>query len=437
MAFSATQAAAEYVKQGSLGVGDIYTTRRKYSLSDLIVMQERSYAKLDNILRQEAKVITVDDPEPKVLTMQEAPVRFNVSVNSTSSGLGPDDDTVGISDAEALFLQAGDILQCPDVFCDATGANYSTTKYAYPPETMIVKSVQLSGLSAGNALVRVARGNGSEPTSGVTQLTTTMDLIHMGNALADGGNAPNPVSHEPNEVQNYCQFFSKTWGVTESEQPLNVYGKLSPAQRAEMKRREFFRQKEWAYFFGRKAVITQSGGAKQWLTGGIVENVPAAATALDGETRLIDFGGAFDIGRLRELTERIYRYGNAQQIKHWFCGGKFFSALYNGLEKFIHVNDEYSNRYGWTVFELELGHGIAMLHRHPLLTDQTTVTNEYGYDAIIMDLEYVKLMNYIDVTVKTDVQSNGSHQKINEIYCQNGLWRTFPSAHAVIYGITG
>ena len=439
MAFTTTQGNAEYVRQGALGVGDIYTGRRKYSLSDLIVMQERSYAKLDNILRAEAKVINVDDPEPKVLTMQEAPVKFDVSVASSTSGLGPDDDTVGIGDAQALFLQAGDILQCPDIFCDAAGTNYSTTKFAsgYTPETMIVKSVQLSGLSAGNALVRVMRGNGAEPTSGVTQLATTMDLIHMGNALADGGNAPNPVSFEPTDVQNYCQFFSKTWGVTDSEMPINVYGKMTPAQRAEMKRREFFRQKEYAYFFGRKAVLTQSGGAKQWMTGGITEFVPAAADALDGVTRLIDFGGAFDLNLLREKTEIIYRYGNANQMKHWFCGGKFFTALYNGLEKFIHVNDEFSKRYGWAVYELELGHGIAMLHRHPLLTDQATATNEYGYDCIILDLEYVKLMNYIDVTVKPNVQTAGSHKTINEIFCQNGLWRTFPSAHAYLFGITG
>ena len=436
MAFSATPAAAEYVKQGPLGVGDVYSGKRKYSLSDLIVFQERTNAPLDTILRMEAKTVDVTDPEPKVLTMQEAPVRFGVSVNSSSSGLGPDDDTVGISDADALFLQQGDVLMCPDIFCNAAGTTYTTTKYDQPPETMIIKSVQLSGLSAGNALVRVARANGAEPTSGVTQITTSMKLIHQGNALNDGGNAPNPVSHEPTDVQNYCQFFSKTWGVTDSEKPLDVYGKMTPAQRAEMKRKEFFRQKEIAYFFGRKAKINQSGGAVQWLTGGIVEFVPAAATALDGETRLIDFGGAFDLGRLRELTERIYRYGNTAKVKHWFCDGKFYSALYNAMEKFIHVNDAFSKRYGWAVYELELGHGSALLHRHPMLTEATTSTNEYGMDAIIVDLDYMKLMKFIDVSVRS-LDPGRAHRDETEIFCQDGLWRTFPDAHAVIFGITG
>jgi len=436
MAFSATPAAAEYVKQGPLGVGDVYSGKRKYSLSDLIVFQERTNAPLDTILRMEAKTVDVTDPEPKVLTMQEAPVRFGVSVNSSSSGLGPDDDTVGISDADALFLQQGDVLMCPDIFCNAAGTTYTTTKYDQPPETMIIKSVQLSGLSAGNALVRVARANGAEPTSGVTQITTSMKLIHQGNALNDGGNAPNPVSHEPTDVQNYCQFFSKTWGVTDSGKPLDVYGKMTPAQRAEMKRKEFFRQKEIAYFFGRKAKINQSGGAVQWLTGGIVEFVPAAATALDGETRLIDFGGAFDLGRLRELTERIYRYGNTAKVKHWFCDGKFYSALYNAMEKFIHVNDAFSKRYGWAVYELELGHGSALLHRHPMLTEATTSTNEYGMDAIIVDLDYMKLMKFIDVSVRS-LDPGRAHRDETEIFCQDGLWRTFPDAHAVIFGITG
>jgi len=436
-AFSATQGAAQFVKQGAMGVADMYTTKRKYSLSDLIVMQERSYAKLDNILRMEMKTVQVSDPEPKVLTMQETPVKFDIATASASSS-GSLSDIIGITDAQALFLQAGDVLQCPDLFCDATGANYSTTKYAsgYAPETMIVQQVTLSGLASGTASVRVLRGNGNSPAS-PTQLATTYKLIHMGNALADGGNAPNPISHEPTDVQNYCQFFSKTWGVTDSEKPLDVYGKLSPAQRAAMKRTDFFRQKEWAYFFGRKSKITQSQGSTLWMTGGIVEFVPGASTALDGVSRLIDFGGAFSLDLLREKTEIIYRYGNAQQIKHWFVGGKFFSVLYNALEKFITVNDEYSQRYGWTVMQLELGHGIALLHRHPLLTDQATSLNEYSMDAIIVDMEYMKLMNYIDVTVKTNVQNPGAHTEVNEIYCQNGLWRTFPDAHAVIFGITG
>lgn len=434
MAFSSTPAAAEYVKQGPTGVGDVYSGKRKYSLSDQIVYQERAYAMLDTILRMEAKTVTVNDPEPKVLTMQETPVRFAVGTQSTSEG-GYDDNVVGIADANALFLQAGDILVAPDVFCDSTGANYSTTKGTYPAESVIVESVTLSGLSSGQAKVVLARGNGSKPTSSVTTLTTSMYLIHIGNALVDGGNAPNPISHEPTDVQNYCQFFSETWGVTTSEKPLDVYGKMTPQQRAEYTRRKFFRKHEAAMFFGRKAVITQAGGSKQWLTGGMHEFVPLAATALDGETRDIDFGGAFDLGRLRELTERIYRYGNSQKVKHWFCGGKFYTYLYNALEKFIHVNDEYSRRYGWAVYELELGNGIAMLHRHPLLTDMSTTGNEYGADAMIIDLDFIKLMNYIDVSVR-QLDPGRAHRDETELYCQNGLWRTFPDAHARIFGIT-
>lgn len=434
MAFSSTPAAAGYVKQGPLGVGDVYSGKRKYSLSDLIVFQERTYAMLDTILRMELKTVPVTDPEPKVLTMAEAPVKFDVGTASSSEN-GYDDNVVGIADAQALFLQAGDILAAPDVFCDETGANYSTTKGTYPAETMVVESVTLSGLSSGQAKVNVARGNGSKPTASVTQLSTAMDLIHIGNSLVDGGNAANPVSHEPTDVQNYCQFFSETYGVTTSEKPLEVYGKMTPAQRAEFTRRKFFRKHEAAMFFGRKAVLTQSGGAKQWLTGGMAEFVPLAATAIDGETRDIDFGGAFDLGRLRELTERIYRYGNSQKVKHWFCGGKFYTYLYNALEKFIHVNDAYSRKYGWAVYELELGHGIAMLHRHPLLTDMSTSGNEYGADAMIMDLEFLKLMNYIDVSVR-QLDPGRAHRDETEIYCQNGLWRTFPDAHARIFGIT-
>ena len=441
MAFTRTVGNAEYTTQGALGVAGQFTDKRKYSLSDLIVFQERAYAKLDNILMQEMRMIDVDDPEPKVLTMQEAPLKFDIKSDDTDTNY--EGDTLRLSDTQAVFLQAGDILNVPDLFCDTDGANYTTTKYGsgYLPETIVVESVSLSGAASGIANVIVKRGNGhSTAAAGAGTVTTILSeykLIHMGNALSDGGNAAVPVHFEPSSEQNFCQFRSKTWSQTEVENRINVYGKMTMEKLAEMKRREFFREREGGNFFGRKSKHTISSNRLQWKEGGMLEFVPDATSALDGETRLIDFGGAFDIQTMREKTEVIYRYGNSMNVKHWFNGGKFFTVLYNALESFLTVNDEFSNRYGWKVFELELGHGVGMLHRHPLLTDQSTASNEYSMDAFIVDLEYIWQMNYIPVQTKSNIQDNDEHAQKDEIYCQKGLHRTFPSAHAVVYGITG
>lgn len=440
MAFSNTAAGGEYVSAGAMGARGLYSTKRKYSLSDEIVYQNRGDNLFDNILRMELRTITVDDPEPKLLTKQEAPIKFDVHSDGTTSAGGIDEDTLRISDTEAKFLQANDVLMCNNIFCDSDGANYATTKYntGYSAETMIVSTVTLSGAASGIANVVVKRGNGYQPSSSVTTVLTEYKLIRLGNAFEDGFSAPTAIWHEPTAIQNYCQLFSKTWQETETESNMNIFGKETMPKKAVRKRKEFFREIDAALLFGRKGrhVIN---GQHQWTTGGIVEYIPynAAGGSLDATNRYIDFGGAFNMQTWREKAEIIFRYGS--QEKTLFCGGKFFTVLYNNLEKFIVMNDGLTKKWGWHVYDIETGHGLMHLLRHPILRELDTSTSEWAYDAIVVDLQYVELMKMkgMDVKIKTGVEENDEHQKKNEIYAQLGLRRSHPSAHAVIYGITG
>jgi hypothetical protein len=56
-----------------------------------------------------------------------------------------------------------------------------------------------------------------------------------------------------------------------------------------------------------------------------------------------------------------------------------------------------------------------------------------------VDLEYVDLMimQNMDFRVKSSVNDDDEHQEKDELYGQVGLHRTHPTAHFVIYGITG
>jgi hypothetical protein len=436
MAFTTTRGNAEYVSSGSTGVLGQYTTKRKYSLSDLIVWQNRKWGMFDNILRTELKTITVDDPEPKTLTKQESPVKFDVHSDGTTTTL--DEDTLRISDTLAKFLQAGDKLVCNQIFTDSDGANYSTTKYTsgYTPESMIVNSVSLSGSASGLANVIVSRGNGYQPSSGVTTVLTEYKLIKIGNHLEDGGSAATPKWHEPTDVQNYCELFSRTWSETETESNTNVYGKETMAKKAVRNQKDLFREVDIALLFGRKAK-DQRNGQSRWRTGGIVEYVPAAGTALDGTARHIDISGAFDLETFREKMEIAFRYGSDSKVA--FCGGKFFTVLYNQLEKFITANDGLSKKWGWTVFDLETGHGMLHLLRHPAFSEFDTSGQAWAYDMVGVDLEYVDLMimQNMDFRVKSSVNDDDEHQEKDELYGQVGLHRTHPTAHFVIYGITG
>lgn len=436
MAFTTTQGNAEYVSSGSMGVKGLYTTKRKYSLSDLIVWQDRKWNMFDNILRQEMKIITVDDPEPKILTKQESPVKFSVHSDGTTTTV--DEDTLRISDTLAKFLQLGDKLACNQIFCDSDGANYSTTKFSsgYTPEVMIVKSVTLSGAAANIADVVVSRGNGYEPASSVTTVLTEYKLIKLGNHLEDGGTAPTAKWYEPNNVQNFAELFSRTWSETETETNTNVYGKETMADKARRNRKDLFREVDMAMFLGRKAVDTRNGQSR-WRTGGIVENIPGATTALDGVSRFMDMGGAFDLESFREKMEIAFRYGSDSKVA--FCGGKFFTVLYNTLEKFIVMNDGLTKKWGWPVFDFETGHGILNLLRHPWFTEADTSGQAWAYDMIGVDLDYVDLMvmKNMDFKIKSNVNDDDEHQRKDELYGQVGLSRTHPTAHFYVYGITG
>lgn len=440
MAYNNTPGSAEYVHSGAVGVRGIYTTKRRYDLSDKIVYQDRRLAMFDFLLREKMSKLTVADCEPKVFTKQENPMTFSNHSDDTDTNY--EGDTLRISDTQAKWLQQYDVLTCHDLFCDSDGAAYSTTKFSsgYAPETMIVNSVTLSGTATGIAKILVTRGNGYSQASAaagtVSTILTEYKLTKSGNTMQDGWTAVTPKWAEPTDVQNYLQTFSRTWGETEHQKNTVMYGKETMSDKAVMNRRDLMREIEHALFFGRKSKHVVSG-QDQFKTGGIVEYVPGASASLDGDARLINFSGAFDLELMRQYAEIIYRYGS--DTKWWFCGGKFFTVLLNTLEKFIVMNDNLSRRWGWNVYELETGHGVALLMRHPLFTEISQGDNDYSYDIAVVDPEYVDLMvmNNMDIRVKSSVQDNDVHIMEDEITGTLGLRRTHPSAHAYIYGITG
>ena len=171
---SATQGAAGYVVSDYYNLEDAYSIRRRYDLSDKVVALDRVYAPLDHRFRQMAKKITVTDPEPKSFERQEVPAKFTLAADGTDTTY--EGDTITMTDAQAKWLQAGDAMIVPQLWCDSDGANYSTTKYGQPaPENVIVKSVQLSGSAAGTAIITLARGNGySQAAVGAGTVSTIL-----------------------------------------------------------------------------------------------------------------------------------------------------------------------------------------------------------------------------------------------------------------------
>jgi hypothetical protein len=439
MAFSASKAAANYVHSDYTGLEGVYSVRRKYDLSDKIVSLDRAIAVFDYRLRQAGKKFSVSDPEPKVLLDQERPLKFTLYADGADGTY--EGNLVYMDDAQAKWLQSGDVVMCPQIFCDSDGAAYSASKYGQvAPETMIVQSVDLSGYAAGYAKISVTRGNGYNRSAAAAGVVTTIAseyvLIWQGNSLPAGGNAPNPREHELDSDQNYTQFFSETTGEDEQYTNTNIYGKRSFNERFAITREALNRKIESALLFGRKGKRL-IGGKEAWLTGGIVEFVADANTAIDGLTRRHDYAGTFSVHQFRKFMEIDMRYGNKRFTKWGFTGGKFFTELESYLEKFLVFNDKLSASIKLPVFTIETGHGTVELMRHSLLTEMSTSSVEWSLDMILVDPDFVDIMYLQNMDIKTrmDIQNPRSHVREAEVYGQIGLKRTHPTAHAIHYGL--
>ena len=439
MAFSATQAAAEFVSRGMTGVADIYSGLRQYNLSDHIRFYDRTLAPFDWILRMKMTNFSVDDPEPKTLIRRERPVEFTPAVASASYG-DYTESKLYLTRANGKFIQAGDVLMCPDIGFEvvSTTNTWSTTKGTYPPEEMVVQSVSDNG---SYYEVNVIRGNGKALTSdSPEEITTSMKLIKMPNSLADGGTASIPIDHQLADVQNYCQLMDITWGETVTNAATKYYGKLTLEQKAELSRQYLYRLIDFRFLWGRKGYGADANGKRIWYTGGLREFIPAAATAEDGVSRIFNHGGPFRLDDFRRKMEIASRYGNPQKQKLMLLGAQLYTEMLNTLEPFIDVElgKAKSMEWGLNVTAFDWGSCKTMNVVHPSFTALSSTTNSYGLDYFIVDLDNVDEMHLdgLDLQIKENVQDNNVLGVTHQLVGQLGLHRTNPTAHAYGYGIT-
>ena len=442
MAFSATQAAAEFVSRGMTGVADIYTGLRQYNLSDHIRFYDRTLMPFDWILRMKMTNFSVSDPEPKTLIRRERPIEFTPAAASDANGDFAE-GKVWLSAADVKFVQAGDVLMCPDIgFKVVSSTNtWSTTKGTYPPETMIVLQVIEGAHASGYGAVLVHRGCGKATTANSpTEITTSMKLIKLSNSLADGGTASTVIDHQLGDVQNYCQLMDITWGETITNAATKYYGKLTMEQKAELSRQYLMRNIEFNALFGRKAYSSDANGKRIWLSGGILEDIPGATDAEDGVSRLFNHGGPFRLDDMRRKMEIAFRYGNPRKEKLMLIGAKLYTEILNTLEASIEISlsEAKSMEWGLDVKSVNWGSGRTFMVIEPAFTSISTTSNDYGYDYFIIDLDYVDEMHVdgLDLQIKENVQNANVLGVTHQLFGQIGLHRSNPSAHAYGFGIT-
>lgn len=434
----ATPGAAEYIG-APIGVGGLYTEQRTYDKQDMVVLKNRYWAMLDSFLRTQLKKTTVKSAKPTYFNRSQAAIKFSIGSAGTSSS-GSLYDYIHIPDAQAAQLGVGEFLVIPDIFCDADGSNYTTSKATafaagYRPETVKITAIGAagSGGGSGNTLVTVSRGNANAPTT-PTQTTTSMKLIRGAMAMTDGANPVAPWSHENNSDYNYLQLISKTVGMTETSEHEDMYAKMTRGDHRQEKIEQLFRETETQLIFGRRGIST--GNKPTWYMGGFFEYIPIASSAEDGTSRLYDFASPFEVDRWLQYMD--VATNNGRDFKMQFCGRGYDRAIQVHFDKYVQINDQLTETFGWPVKTLTYGGRKIHWAVHPIFQEMHTALTPYDNDALTLDPKFIGLMvlQGMDLKLKADVpQVSTSHQAVDELYYQVAPLRQHADAHSYLYGM--
>jgi hypothetical protein len=206
-------------------------------------------------------------------------------------------------------------------------------------------------------------------------------LRWVGSAYAEATTAPDAVSQDLSTVSNYVQDFQDSCEI--SDIAGNMYVRPEDAWKRE-KRLTALRHMlkiETALFFGRKVSTTGSNGQPLRGTGGLIEFL--SSNVIDHSSS----GTSLDL--LEDACQQLFKYGSKTKVG--FAGNGAINRLNrivrNNVVSYFDMSQPLSKRetYGLDVRNFSTPFGTIQLIPHPLLTEDTTWTNQVW----IVDLKNV------------------------------------------------
>ena len=258
-----------------------------------------------------------------------------------------------------------------------------------------------------NALVTERAANGASSyakcqlleadDNSTTDLSDCDRIIVIGNANSEGAAMPDAISYDPTEWYNYTQIFRTPLEITGTA--LETKLRTNPQAYQELKR-EILElhsiEMEKAFLYGVSSSGTGTNGKPLRTTLGLIpaikggytgsggtagttSNYPTA-TAWSGQTWL---QGGEDW--LDTQLQTVFRYGKRDKLA--FCGDGALMAL----NKIVKNGGDYTftpatKSYGISVVEWVTPLGKINLMTHPLMSQETTMTN----NMVIFEPENVK-----------------------------------------------
>ena len=250
----------------------------------------------------------------------------------------------------------------------------------------------------------------------------------VGDAYAEGTDAPEAVSRRASVIENFCQIFKDSADITGTAKETDMRPFKSWTQlKAEALERLMIKM-ESSFLWGIQHETTGANGKPFRTTGGFYELIDAAGYSTDMSSITIDM--------LENELQTVFTYGSKKKMA--LIG---YTAL-NYINKLVRDNTVFNfnaplpktQTYGLNVRTLTCPFGELGLIPHPLMAESA----EYTDHCYIIDpkyVEYVYLRNR-DVKWKDNSQGPGYDQQKGHFLAECGLRLALPECHAAWYGIS-
>lgn len=426
----ATALASAY--NGIANLSNIPDEQRIHDRDRTLIRIARGTLSMSRIVQEnfKSKNFAAKDPEPIYKQDIDRTILLDVGANSSQvSGLI---HKIWIPDKHAFMVDEGCTLIARDVFYN--GTTFSTTISATnsQQEMLLVKERGVS--VSGNTWFIVQRGFKPAPggTAGsATTLTTSMKLVYIPRAVAEGNNEGRVSGDTPFEDSNYCEFNLEKWGVNIQVANTTIYQDESVEDRNGRRTNDhFWKGYEMKLIYGRKDKTTDANGDTIWRTGGLQEYILTPRTDIGYDTpNVVDFTatfGALSYQSVNRCFQDKFFYGSKDKflMLDIYAYTKFCNAFDNKIR--IH-NQTLSGKYGIRIETIMVSGGNIHLVVHDLLSING-ITN-HGY---LVDFDFFKYMHLqnLDTQIVMDAERGQNiFKSVNYLFQQAGIKRTNQFAH--------
>lgn len=233
-------------------------------------------------------------------------------------------------------------------------------------------------------------------------------LTILGNAVAEGANAPTSRMVKKVNNYNYCQIFRQSFGATRTLQKSSLYGPNYLKQEGKERGIEHAKYMEMAFWFGERG-IDVSGDEPLRSTGGVVEFVVTNAQ---------DFSGTLTEALMDTAAESAFRYGESD-VRFLFCGRAANSAVSQLAVGKVRLVPR-DKIYGLAVTRYIATHGEWNIIPHRLWEGGENA--DLGVSVDMANLKY-RYLKDSDTSLHMNIQANDLDGIKHEFLSECGLER--------------